>query len=877
MTKFITKKDLRNIDLDSLILGISRHSKEECSHYLREKTYANIWISAIESENTEIIEAMLNKGLVDINGLYKKDNEGSMERSALSMSAFNGSLKIIKLLLRKGANIDVKSLASGGSPLFLAVFAGHQHIARYLLEKGADINITDVTGSDVIKVSDSLNTHNMSEFLRWVKDKDFPSMTLNERKAALSYYDFIEDEKEDWFDQEGLEEQDVSGRGLANQNIKSPSKKGSDMASRMSLISAAQSGDIVIAKLLLEQKFGINECYNQNGEITSAFSAAISNGHEKFVDFLIKNDADLNIRDENDYTPLMLAIQYNEYNIFGNILEAGADVTAQNFRGKTALMFCIDNKNPKFFRLLMDKAPVDLSIKDDLGNSVLDVATIMGNYTFVNHLFDKVKVDQSDIEKALGLVKSTMDSNSSGMQGYKDILDLLLEEKAKVTEPEKALKMKKEDELRICVTSLVRVAENLQSANHLVQRRDVQKMMDLINNSEIDVKSEDNSGWTAMHLAARFGSVQDITALLEKEHKINAKNNSGSSVFRQFVSGGNKDFTLFLDNQNVEFPVIMDGLKASIEFFGKNKEAYFVLGTSQIVQKFSDLDKSERVAAIQELRSSLSLVSKKLPKNVLGKINGFINELQSSKKVGSKSSEKDDDKSLSKTAKKKLKKLQKLKEANDKDNAINQKLDGVTVEIDEITLVECAYENTAQNNKHADKQGSSEEEDIAGSDDNTIVADSSLNEEDRAIFYGESDLESPKSENSNKELEDINIETEVKMSKEANSKSQDDILDQTNGSNSSLSPDAKAFVPKFTTKAEDPFMREGSTDSDDFEELSKEIQNTVHGSFDDLEEDRSNGNLRPVTSNPKADTLKNSTQNLEECKVGNSAQGSGRF
>lgn len=69
--------------------------------------------------------------------------------TALHWSALRGHEVCVRLLLDKGADVDV--LQKGmNSPLLLAAAGGHESVARLLLERGADITLRNVKGHDSV-------------------------------------------------------------------------------------------------------------------------------------------------------------------------------------------------------------------------------------------------------------------------------------------------------------------------------------------------------------------------------------------------------------------------------------------------------------------------------------------------------------------------------------------------------------------------------------------------------------------------------------------------------------------------------------------------------------------------------------------------------
>ncbi|XP_031622771.1 GA-binding protein subunit beta-1-like [Contarinia nasturtii] len=62
------------------------------------------------------------------------------------MAAKKGYLRIVELLLKAGADINIQTNDKQTS-LYIATSAGHEDVVSMLLEKGADVNIQEIYGS----------------------------------------------------------------------------------------------------------------------------------------------------------------------------------------------------------------------------------------------------------------------------------------------------------------------------------------------------------------------------------------------------------------------------------------------------------------------------------------------------------------------------------------------------------------------------------------------------------------------------------------------------------------------------------------------------------------------------------------------------------
>ncbi len=85
----------------------------------------------------------------------------------------------------------------------------------------------------------------------------------------------------------------------------------------------------------------------------TALHLAVSNGHSHLIPLLCEhNKENINARDSNGYTPLMMVTKKSE--LVEYLLRSGADVNAQDNQGRTALHWAVLEKNLEVIKLLLD-------------------------------------------------------------------------------------------------------------------------------------------------------------------------------------------------------------------------------------------------------------------------------------------------------------------------------------------------------------------------------------------------------------------------------------------------------------------------------------------------------------------------------------------
>lgn len=113
-------------------------------------------------ENADVIKYLVSKG-------------GNVEQDRIIDAAGmkKGSVEIIKLLLKKGFNVNQRD--SGMFPLLIAAGTNNIEAAKFLLSKGADINMaSSVTGLTPLQLAKEKGHTEMVNLLTKQKRKIFP-------------------------------------------------------------------------------------------------------------------------------------------------------------------------------------------------------------------------------------------------------------------------------------------------------------------------------------------------------------------------------------------------------------------------------------------------------------------------------------------------------------------------------------------------------------------------------------------------------------------------------------------------------------------------------------------------------------------------------
>lgn len=277
----------------------------------------------------------------------------------------NNDLQQVQELIEAGVDVN-QPLEDGDTVLMFAVMEGDLDIVKTLLKAGADANVISYQGDNALVQAILGGWQEVFEYLR--------PLTSSEVRQ--------------W-------------------------------AQKDALLGAAAHNNIKALQLLL--KFGIDlnaKSENEGDAGWTPLMIATELRNIEFAETLLELKADVNVRDNNGRTALMLAAKYRndaELRINGAaeiqtrliqmIAEGNADFNLADNDGKTALMLAAEFGSPEAVSILIQKG-ANINPRDDRGNTALNYAENS------NTLLPAEKIRRSEIIKLLRDVEVMEDSTS---------------------------------------------------------------------------------------------------------------------------------------------------------------------------------------------------------------------------------------------------------------------------------------------------------------------------------------------------------------------------------------------------------------------------------------------------------------------------------
>ena len=162
------------------------------------------------------------------------------------------------------------------------------------------------------------------------------------------------------------------------------------------------------------------EYYKNNKKIATdnQLIKSIKNNDVKDVEKLIKEGADLNQRDDEKNTPLLISLENDTNDIAKLLIESGADISKVNLRSESPLHIASKKNDTEIIRLLIDKG-ADINEVSFGKDTPLLMAVKLNNIDAVQALIER----GADIN-----IKDINQDTSVTLAGYKkdeDILNIL--------------------------------------------------------------------------------------------------------------------------------------------------------------------------------------------------------------------------------------------------------------------------------------------------------------------------------------------------------------------------------------------------------------------------------------------------------------------
>src|SRR5215468_6313186 len=305
--------------------------------------------SAIRANDLRQIKTLLDEGI-------SAKAEGPDGITPLMVAAETGSLDAMKMLIDRGADVNARN-TYGSTALMWSVTDPKK--ARLLLEHDADVNVTARSGRTALIIASFANPS--AEVVRMLLAKGATVGIMDQRKVTP-------------------------------------------------MNAATFGNDIATTRLLLDASADVNTADTFIG-LTPLINAS-GNRNLEAVKLLLSKGANVNavsktqdlpriqtgVVEFGGWTPLLMAVPFGPPEIVKTLMDAGAKVNVQDYRGFTPLMLATatDHANPDTVRLLLAHS-ADRQPKTRAGETVSDWAAKFGDAAVLRALGNTTKTQSSNV------------------------------------------------------------------------------------------------------------------------------------------------------------------------------------------------------------------------------------------------------------------------------------------------------------------------------------------------------------------------------------------------------------------------------------------------------------------------------------------------
>lgn len=309
---------------------------------------------------------------------------------------------------------------------------------------------------------------------------------------------------------------------------------------------------------------------------------------------------DINYKDKNGDTFLMKCIKIAKINSIEWLLQHNADVTIKNKNNKTALLIAIEKKEKYIVQLLLDSNKIDINHRDLEGRTILqnivvtghnEMAKLLiknganihnvdnknrnllydalsyGDKTFIKYLLDLEKIELNyhdedgnslmhhievlrDDEIAKTLLESGADPTLQNQKGESYLLNTALREDHPEDVIDVALKHgadvnSKTSKDTTILMELIAISSQL-SIEEKNRRANLLKMSHKMINNGGDINALEKNNETALFNAIRLCDYELVSFLLASGINPNIKNNDGETVLNLLIYEGVKELDILL-------------------------------------------------------------------------------------------------------------------------------------------------------------------------------------------------------------------------------------------------------------------------------------------------------------------------------------------
>ena len=316
-------------------------------------------IKAADNDRQKIARLLVENG-ADINrfGASRDNNRAWSAHPPLHGAANEGHTAIMRYLLDKGADIDARD-GQGRTALMYAASEGQGDAVALLMSRRADATIRDDNGRGVSVVGDGHDE--LAKMLSLIdgSTKDSQPQTKSQLERQMK------NEEQRIKNLEQRIEQEAQRMENYEQRMKQEERR--EEQRQVQITVPPGTPDAKRAQLVSDALY-------------EALFEAVDDGDLLAMDAILQQRTiDIEHRNRNGYTLLMIAAREQQYAAAEMLIERGAKIGAKTTNGWTALHYTATKRSPEMTRLLIRKGADYRQAVPLSDNKVRDGKTVLGS------------------------------------------------------------------------------------------------------------------------------------------------------------------------------------------------------------------------------------------------------------------------------------------------------------------------------------------------------------------------------------------------------------------------------------------------------------------------------------------------------------------
>ena len=398
----------------------------------------------IGEQDHDFFKVLINKNISEtVNKYYEHPIFGDTTLLCYAALSGGGDIKLVKYLIRKGADVNQADGVVGNTPLIWSVLYFHIDLIKYLMSHSADSHLKNFQEQSAIESALASGNNDILPHLVLIRK----NTRQNYCTKILSRIIFLKKcvSKVDQLTQNCFGNTEIHGKASkwSSQDLKS---------------------------LIRNKSVNVN-ITNDYGE--TPLHIAVLKRRRSSVKILLNNGADVNRKDIDGATPVHVAVAKNKHGRNGSIihtlLKNNANLNIKNISGQSPLQFAFDNEDFE-------------SVKDIVKNLRI------GDPYIIEAL--RLAVDYESIDTVKSILIKFENSGSLKHHDGDDVLHYTI----------------RKNKLDIVREMIEYVDINLQNDNgdtalHLAVYYELNEIVGLLLSENVDVTIQNKQGDTALHLA----------------------------------------------------------------------------------------------------------------------------------------------------------------------------------------------------------------------------------------------------------------------------------------------------------------------------------------------------------------------------------------